>query len=436
MMAKAMNLLAAALLFGGGVAGIVVGCSAEPSAATPEDGGSSDAPAVDQQTADAGPEWDPVWHQTTPKQWPTIGKEDQPFCGIGCRMVLNVPIVFGTIYAFGYDPGAVVAWTGPAATPLANGIVYSKVGESDTSVLGPSDLGTDEGVFAPYVHNDYVSYVRSLGIGKGSVEVMSVTTGETKTVFEYTPATVGDNAVYQTALNKTHAFWWLDGTGLMTRNLETGAVKELAPQMVCHGLCTTENAVICSDFDSGQNFRIDQETGDVTPVDFGGALQLDGYCSPDAQRLIWVDYRDPPGPGSTAYFKRTGGEIYMRDLVGNTTTRLTFDSPDQPRGKTFPAIGSKYAVWNEPPEPDVNPPTGQDLYASSTNLVRLELATGKKCRLTPDPPGQVKTVPAFAGFKAMYGSKLVGIWFDNPATQKRLAELDLEDPGLPWKCEP
>ena len=36
--------------------------------------------------------WDPVWHETEPAEWPTVGPEGQPDCGPGCRMALNVPI--------------------------------------------------------------------------------------------------------------------------------------------------------------------------------------------------------------------------------------------------------------------------------------------------------------------------------------------------------
>ena len=144
----------------------------------------------------------------------------------------------------------------------------------------------------------------------------------------------------------------------------------------------TAGGLVC--FNS-PNLFIDQETGQMTEIAPGPALQVDGTCSHERDEIIWIDYRDPPGPGSDFWGYRNGGEVYVKHLVSGELTRLTHDSPNSPRGKTYPAIGKELAVWKEPlVGKDPNPDSGQFLYAAADDLIVLDRVTGQRCRIHSD----------------------------------------------------
>lgn len=285
---------------------LVAGCpgtdSAQPSrdAGTPDvhnDGNATDA------DAEAGTPWDPVWHDTTPKNWPTIGPAGQPDCGVGCRILINGPIPDVHINPFSYDTQRIVSegyQVGPMVTTL---------GSTETTVFGPDPTSKDE-QGGLYVLGRRVAYVRSFGVGDGQVEVMDLITGEAKIVYKYTPAEAGTNNATRTALDSRYVFWEMDGKGLMSRDLQTGEIKLLMPgSFVCHDICATEHELICADADSGAIYDVDLDTGKAGYLDYGGALQLEGFCSPDRTEFVWIDYRDPPGRNSTYEFSRSGGEV-------------------------------------------------------------------------------------------------------------------------------
>lgn len=379
--------------------------------------GTSDDGGVDVANLDGGVEsgaevWDPVWHKTEPAEWPTVGPEGQPDCGPGCRMALNLPVTHPDYFSYGYDANRVGDTT--------NGnILYASIGSPSTYVVAAYSDGRT-GVVQPYIDGSFISYLAS-DYPKGVVELMNLTTGEVKSIYSYDSGATVDF----TALNSKSVFWYQNGSGLMSRNLSTGKVRVLSPNVFsCYGLCATATALICGQV-AERILRIDQETGEETVLDDGGALQVDSNCSPDRGRVVWVDYRDPPGPGSTYDFHRNGGEIYMKDLETNETTRLTFDSPESPRGKSGPAIDGDTVVWMEPcPTCDPNPETTGELMHSTT-LARLDLATGRKCR---------KEIPG-SGHFSLHGHHLYGYWLDKANNQRRLVDIDLDDPGIEWSCD-
>lgn len=356
--------------------------------------------------------WDPIWHETKPKNWPRFGPEKNPDCGSGCRVALNLPMTNQPgLGRHGHTPEWIVS-----TTPV--GIGFFNPGSRETYAV-PDEPGS---LVFPAVFEDQVSYVRSFGIADGQVEVTRLITGETKVVLRYTPATSWPNSVEATSLNSKYAFWVLGG--IHARNLETGAEKLVAPGS-CFSYCATEKALIC---DAGRIYSIDPETGQTGMIDESSELQTDGSCSPDHAQYVWVDYRDPPGPGSSDVFQRSGGEIYWHDFAKSVTRRLTFDSPDSPRGKLRPAVGGNLVVWSEPgagKEP--NPQTLGSLEYASTAIGIFDLESGKRCHTTPATVGPL-------GYKTIYGRHLYAGWLDKVSNRTWLIDIDLDDQSFSWQC--
>lgn len=165
-------------------------------------------------------------------------------------------------------------------------------------------------------------------------------------------------------------------------------------------------------------------------IDDGTELQFDGSGSADRKQYAWVDYRDPPGPGSHAFSTRKGGEVYFHDFTTGKTRRATFDSPDKPRAKVYPGIGDGLAVWNEPPlgAANPNPENFDSYYGGSTALATLDLATGKRCQL-PD----VNFGILFN--KSVHGRHVYAGWFDKKTVKTYLVDIDLDYAGFKWQCQ-
>jgi hypothetical protein len=356
----------------------------------------------------AGNTWDPVWHETKPKDWTSYPPDNLPDCGDGCRIAMNLPLRNPAVYGHSYSE----KWL---SSDTPKGVGFAAMTAGATRAI-PSEPGTAQ---RSSVYGDYISYIRSFGIGDGQVEVASLVTGETKIAFRYTPAEAGDNNAWRTVMGPRHVFWLFPG-GLWARNLETGDVKNLGG--ACWSYCPTATRVLCDD---GVILTIDPDTGASKFLDYGGEWQTHGTCSPGRTQYAWVDYRDPPGPGSTD-FNRSGGEVYVHDLKTGKTKRVTFDSPSSPRGKVYPAIDGDWVVWNEPGDSeDANPQTNAALLGAGA-LVKFDMKTGQRCRLT--------SRPMRLWFKSLHGTHVYGTWFDLPSSEVWLADLDLEHPSLTWDC--
>ena len=401
-----------------GVAGLlpllsVAGCPSQddPPAGTGGSGAATGGAAGSAGSSGvAGNAWDPVWHETMPKDWTTYPPDNLPDCGDGCRIAMNLPLRNPAVYGHSFSE----KWFS-SDTTKGVGFTTTAVGATHNVPLQP---GTPQ---RSSVYGDFVSYVRSFGVADGQVEVANLITGETKIAFRYTPEEAGKNSVSKTVMGPRHVFWIFVG-GLWGRNLKTGEVKNLGGR--CWSYCPTESQVLCDD---GVILTIDPDTGASQFLDYGGEWQTHGTCSPGRTQYAWIDYRDPPGPGSTE-FNRSGGEVYVHDLKTGKTKRVTFDSPNAPRGKVYPAIDGDWVVWNQPGESeDANPKTNAGLLGAST-LVKFDMKTGQRCRLT--------SRPMRLWFKSLHGTHVYGSWFDLPSSEVWLADLDLEHPTLTWDCVP
>ncbi len=406
----------AALLVLGGIAPVAVltGCpSDEPGGSGGVGGGaaSGGAAGASGSSGAAGNTWDPVWHETKPKNWTSYPPDNLPDCGSGCRIAMNVPLRNPATRGHSFTASRFVSETN-------KGIGFTSVGSDITLAI----RRVDEALLQPFVYGDHVSYLRSFGVADGQVEVASLITGETKIAFRYTPEEAGKNSVWRTVLGPRHVLWLFPG-GIWARNLQTGEVKNLGGE--CFTYCPTEDKMLC---DAGRIYLIDQDTGEKEYLDYGGSWQTHGTCSPKRTQYAWIDYRDPPGVGSTS-FNRSGGEVYVHDLTTKKTKRVTFDSPGSPRGKVYPAVDGDLVVWNEPADPDpANPPSMGELIGASKSLVKFDRKTGQRCRLT--------SRNFFQSFKSLHGTHVYGSWFDLPSSEVWLADLDLEHPSLTWDCVP
>jgi len=399
---------------GGDSNGSATGGSAGASATGGAAGGGAGGNAGDPNI----PPWDPVWHLTEPKPWPSIGTEGLPDCGPGCRIALNVYTTNPSYYGHTYT-------TEMVGSKTPEGLVLAKLGLSESLVLGPKAVSGGPRAHQPHLSGDFISYLY-LENDRNDIMVMSWRTGEKKLAYTYERQNSADS-VSLTALNSSYVFWHKYTVGMMSRNLQTGEVKVLAGgAWDCISLCATEQGLICA---GGRNIFIDHDTGEQEVLNYDGALQLLGFCSPDKKQYVWIDYRDPPGRDSTYDFYRNGGEVYMMDLQTRAVRRLTFDSPDNPRAKDLPAIGGNLAVWSEPPNgADPNPDSYQTVRSGSTALATLDLTTGERCQLSPDPTYVM-------GYKSVHGRHVYGSWFHIPTAKTYLVDIDLDDPALQWQCQ-
>lgn len=404
-----------------GVASAIQGCPAK-TGDNPDSGSTTDDATVDSIPDVEASDWDPVWHLTAAKQWP-----DAPDlagdCGPGCAPFFSAPVAGTGYYGFSFDTERAVHQ--PDRPP---GVLLGRSRAGGATKLFGAVTG-NEILIQPYVYGNRVAYQRSHGAATGEVEVMDLVTGETKVAYSYTPATAGkSNSVTRVALNSRYVFWAHDGVGIMSRDLLSGEVRLWqAGSWLCHDICATESELICAEL--GTVYSVNLASGAFGPMDPTGQLQVEGFCSPDRKQFVWIDYRDPPGPGSTYDFHRDGGEVYVRDLVTKHSRRVTFDSPASPKGKTYPAVAGNTVIWIEPPDgAGQNPEYMGDLYANAITLVRLDLSTGQKCRLNETPA-------RFRSYKALYDQHLVANVLDQTGNSAYLGDFDMSSPDVTWTCE-
>ncbi|MCC6900746.1 MAG: hypothetical protein IT377_17330 [Polyangiaceae bacterium] len=94
-------------------------------AGTGATGGAASDATGDVADGDGAEPWDPVWHDTTPKDWPTVGPEKNPDCGPGCRVALNVPLA-NDVRAY---------TTARELHTRAPGLAFAGIGAAETTIL-------------------------------------------------------------------------------------------------------------------------------------------------------------------------------------------------------------------------------------------------------------------------------------------------------------
>ncbi len=336
-----------------------------------------------------------------------VDAEALPDCGPGCRIALKRPIIHA---AWGH--GFSTTWV---ADTNPQELAFAQVGSDKTFLL------RQESALAR-VNGDHIGYVGFDAWPKGEIAVIDAT-NLTRRVYYAFPDSK-ELGFSGTFLTDKHVIWSIR-KGLFKANLTSGAISQLSNKALdCREGCTTNGAIYCVNANTGRVDRIDEETGELTHLDDGGALQVEGACSPDRKKIVWVDHR-PPGQASGYLGFRGAAEIYLHDIPAGTTKRLTFDSPDNGIAKTFAAVGTDWVVWREPCATcDRTFQTAGALYYAASRHVRLDLNTNKKCYLDGIVAGD---------YSSLHGHHLYGYW--NDGKNMYLVDVDLDDPGLNWVCE-
>lgn len=396
-----------------------ISCATEPSdlepiAEAPETGAAIETSMPDSEADTPAYPWDPVWHETALKAWPQRGPEGVPDCGPGCRVAIHYKLARPVGGRHGYSTTRIVDGT-------FAGLVMTDIGGSSTSLLLPRTEG--DSALRPQIYGNVMSYMRG-DSRTWRVELMNVLTGETKPVYRhYQPE--GDAGIGMVAHNDKFVFWTLWREGLLSRNLATGEIRRLAPSpFTCTDWCATDRGVICADFDAGITTFTDQDTGKRTVIDRGGALQVDALCSPDLRKVAWIDHRDPAG-GTSTLEARYGGEVYVRDLLKGETQRVTFDSPANPLVKLEPAVDGNTVIFFSVSSTFKRSPLRWDEFGNVRALERVDLDTGKRCRIDPQN----------VRFATVHGRHAYGKWKPSWDGESWLVDLDLDSPELPWVCE-
>jgi hypothetical protein len=331
-----------------------------------------------------------------------------PDCGPGCRIALGRPIQHGSGWGHAYDERFV-------ADTNAEELFYAELGSGQTHVP------VQRHVSLAAIGTGRISYV-GFDWPAGEIAVLDIATGSS-TVYQR----FDDSTVYrplQTFLSE-QSLIWSHGKGIARADLATGAVTEISTRSLdCRQGCTAGGFVYCINADGDRVERIDELTGERRRIDDGGALQTEGGCSPDGKRLVWVDHRHPPGPSSSLFGTRAGSEIYLYNIESGSGKRLTHDSPENPVAKTDAAVGDDWVVWKEPCATcSKSFSQAGSLYAASTSLVRIELDTGRTCRLDDFPYGS---------WSSLHGHHFYAYWGAESGIY--LVDVDLDDPSFAWHC--
>lgn len=332
-------------------------------------------------------------------------------CNPWCKAIIPIPVVHPGYFTFGFDDKHVV--------------------DGDLQTLYLVDLATGsarivarataekQGVVQAHVHGRYLSYQRS-EYPHGQVEIIDLEQKKKRIIHKYVSE---QTRINQTAVNATHAFW-TTSSALWAADLGTGEKRMMTPLIVgCDRHCTTDTLFLCST--TSQIASVEPVSGTIEILAPTQALQADGVCSPDKRFFTWVDYRDPPGQDSTYDGTRTGGEVYVYELASKDVKRITSDSPNAPKGKTYPAMEGNTVVWRQPASHlDQNPEWSNSLYNTPISLWRADLSTGKKCF----------TDMVNVSRPALIGGKLYTLYINNNEDGPWLVEIDLDHPAITWTC--
>jgi len=291
-------------------------------------------------------------------------------------------------------------------------------GSATTTLFASGDPNI--GILQQDLFGRSISYQRGTS-QLGSIEVIDADTGAYRSYFTYDSSKNGDRQATQTTLNDKYVFWNYDPEGFYAANRQTGDVRRVGTGLYgCNRFCATDSGIVCTD---GAVRFVDQETGAMRKLVPASPFQADGACSASRDRIAFVDYRDTP---SSTLDDRSGGDVYVFEWSSEGVTRITGDAPQIDLPKMYPTVDGNTVAWNQAPStymkvgavPEIN------LYGLTTTLAVKDLATGKTCLYDKSP---------IRGFLSLIGRRLYGysVFSGNPY----VAELNLDDPTVPWKCQ-
>jgi hypothetical protein len=374
---------------------------------------------------------EPGWREL-PRPMGELPVADLPSCGPGCRIVLGDVVVHPAQFwpAVGsslvadanYHHVMVFDSTSPTTSWAA------MANKEDKPPVLPA-AGDLEIFLGPYVSGRRLAFEHLMDDVHGQVDVVDFDSKQVRSFGAFTRvSSITDQGVPSIAMDDAALFWMREGLegGLFRADLVTGETRRLTKRVdECDRFYATASGVVCGSVYTRRILRVDTDSGLETPLDDGGALQVDLAASPDRTQVVWVDYRDPPGASSSYDGQRSAGEIYLHDIPAGSTERVTLDSSSIPRGKVRPSVDGDLVIWLEPCSScDPNPKSTQELYASEV-LVRFDRKTNQRCRLEKMP---------LQSRLALRGHKVYGYWIDPNISAFRLGELDLDAPGLDWSC--
>ncbi|MEZ4371468.1 MAG: hypothetical protein R3B07_11615 [Polyangiaceae bacterium] len=384
---------------------VAAACDSGSSNSAPDAAGGAGGAITDASTEADAPDYGDA--MSLPDAMVDADAEALPDCGPGCRIALKGPIVHA---AWGH--GFSETWV---ADTNSEGTLYARVGSDQTFFIPLRSA------FAR-VNGGQISHLTFQDWPKGEIAVVDAAKKTRRVYFAFDDTTdFGFTGTFITDKNVL----WTTRSGLDKADLTTGEISHLSNNRLdCREGCTADGAIYCVNTNTGRVDRIDEQTGELTHIDDGGALQVEGACSPDREKIVWVDHR---GAGQASSYDgfRGEAEIYLHDIPSRTTKRVTFDSPDNGIAKTFAAVGTDWVVWHEPCGTCAKT-FGQagELYYAATRLVRMDLNTNQRCHLDDFHVGD---------YSSLHGHHLYGYW--NDGKNRYLVDVDLDDPGLNWVCE-
>jgi hypothetical protein len=383
------------------VLALASGCTSDPQQQIPSPRDAGDVA----DAADAGDAGDvvelppPVQLQMTKRPPPDID------CGPGCRVFLGPTQHSGWI-PFAYSADYI-------ADTTAKELMVRRVGDKDVSVINQT-------CSFPHFEGNSLACTFAKDFPLLEMAVVDLKTWQAQTYFRIENG--AEDRANGNVLTDRYLYW--THMGWTTRaDRKTGAIKDFAGSLLCDWGCFSGGSIYCN---LGKAYRLDPETLEGVAISPSTAAQISGACTADRKRFVWVDFRDPPGPGSHSAGPRVGGEVYTYEFATGETKRLTFDSPDAPVTKDYAAIGDDVAVWIEACATCPKSfPNESAWIATPKAFVRLDLATKKRCRYEMERTG---------AFLHVYGRHLYTYWND-ATTGLYVIDIDMDDPAVPWVCE-
>ncbi|MCC6644675.1 MAG: hypothetical protein IT374_03760 [Polyangiaceae bacterium] len=346
-------------------------------------------------------------------------------CGPGCRPVFSVSYDLNALSEFQLDASGV-------ADTTRQRLLVAKFGDEQTYSVG-LPVG-ENSIASPMLTESYLigrHYSLPAPADSKKQTELRVWDRATGALLKTIPMPGTTNATspyyYGGASTDKYTLFSFGGT-LRRFDLATGTSKAIAPS-TCQTPQILAGRYTCMDENTGKFTSIDIETGDLTHPGAGPELQVEGRCSVDGASCAWVDYRDPPGPGSN-FSWRFGGEIYLYTFATKTLERITFDSTDTPTWKFHAAVDGDLVAWMEVSMKSTQRDETRAWISIIDRVAKYDRKSGQRCTYAV----QNVTGRKFIG-SIVHNRKLYGTFNDPDMTgYLRVVALDLDSADIPWVC--